>query len=351
MQDGVSGLARPAAAADGRRQLVAFTVFALLALLCAFYAWEFGRVVGVAAAIGAIPALLVARSRPSVAALVMVAAGIVLRVALMDTGPLTDQIPTTQAALAVARQGGNPYGTLITSTVATSPFPYGPLSLIAYIPGVWTEVVAASVTMLVLARRDCSVGLAFYAACPLLVRATVMGTNDILAGLLVTLAVLAGPKRVRWSAVALAAAVAVKPYAAAWLPGLLGAGGLGFALPFMALSAVFWSPLLVWGPASYLESLRLAALQHPPVPGSPPDISWLHWAAVPLAIVGLLRRHPVPVQALLGCAIFALVMLTASWVSLAYLLAPLPLLLIVGEAWAVERFSGARARQPAAVPA
>ena len=62
----------------------------------------------------------------------------------------------------------------------------------------------------------------------------------------------------------LALAVAFKPYALAWLPGLIGFAGIGPLLVFLGASAVLWLPALVaWGSGSVLWSLREAEALHP----------------------------------------------------------------------------------------
>jgi hypothetical protein len=337
---GSPGRTRPEAAA-----LVAFVIFVPMALLSAAMCWVLGRPVGLVALL-AVPVLPMLRSRPAAAAVTVVAAGTVFRVALVGSAPVTDQIETIVAAFRLVLAGGNPYGAGIAGTSTGAPFPYGPLALVAYVPGVWTEVIAATITMSILARTGTSVGLAVYAACPLLVRATVMGTNDVLPGLLITAAVLVLPTSRRWSGAVLAAAIAVKPYAGAWLPGLLGAGGLEFGLVFAGVSLLAWSPLLRWGVPAFVTSLRLAEAQHPASVGAL-DVGWARWLAVPIALVSFARARSTDAQVAYGTAIFAVVLFLGQWFSLAYVLAPLPLLLIVVERMAY-RWAAARRRTSAA---
>jgi hypothetical protein len=274
--------------------------------------------------------------------LAMVAAGAVLRVALVGTGPLTDQIETTQAALRLAVTGGNPYGAGIPGTSTGAPFPYGPLALIAGIPGVWTEVAAAVATMLVFAWRRAAVSLAVFAALPILVRVTVMGTNDTLPGLLIALSVLAAARRPWLGGLLLALATGVKPYAVAWLPGLAGAGGLALAVPFAAASAVAWSPLAVWGVGAYVASVQMAAGRATLQPGGWPSVWATRLLALPLAGLALWRVRSLGAQAAAGAAMFIVVMVLPDPGSFAYLVAPLPIVAIALEDWALRRLARPR---------
>ena len=76
----------------------------------------------------------------------MIVGGTFARVVLTGTGDMTDQIETTQAAAQFVLAGGNPYGHGIAGTSTNAPFPYGPLALVAYVPGVWTEIAASVAT-------------------------------------------------------------------------------------------------------------------------------------------------------------------------------------------------------------
>ena len=324
---------------DGSAAL-AFAVFVPLLLLSVGLGVAVGRPV-VLLVLAVVPILVRLRSRPIAAAAVMALAGAALRAALVGAAPETDQIETTLAALRIVLQGGVPYGAGIAGTSTGAPFPYGPLALAAYVPGVWTEVLAAALTMLILVRAKTVVGLAFYAACPLVVRGTLMGTNDVLPGLLVTTAVVLMPTRPRMAAAALAAAIAIKPYAGAWLPGLVGAGGIEFAVVFAGASAVFWAPLALWGIEPFMRSVSLAAAQHD-TPANTFNLPLMRLLAVPLALAALLRARSLAWQAALGAGVFLAVLFFDRWASLAYLLVPLPLLLIAIEQRAAGRVSRRR---------
>jgi len=320
-----------------RSVFVAAVVFAAFGVGSLALGSVMGRPV---AALGLVPLILMpALARHPVAAGVALACGgLIFRVALIGTGSLTDQIETTQAALSIALAGDNPYGYAIPGTSTVSPFPYGPVALVAYIPGVWTEVAAGLLTMLVLARERVPVAVAIYAAFPLVVRGTIMGTNDVLPGLLVTVAVLLIASRPMWAALVLALAAAIKPYALAWAPGLFGAGGLAAAVTFIVVSLLAWSPVLWWGPATYVRSIVLAEALHP-IPGSVTDLRVGRLLALPLSVLAFARARSFEALVLSGTLVFGSVMLLSHWISFTYLLAPLPLLLIVAERWLRARLS------------
>jgi hypothetical protein len=298
------------------------------------------------AALGLVP-VIVAPFVPGTVtrtAVAIVVGGSIFRIALVGTGAQADQVETTQAALNVVLSGGNPYGAAISGTSTSAAYPYGPLALLAYVPGVWTEVIASIATMALLAREKALVGLAAYAAIPIIVRGTVMGTNDILPGVLIAGAVLAY-RRPAIAGVLIAAAAGIKPYAFAWLPPLLGAGGLTLGVAALAASLVIWSPLVVWGPMAYLRSLSLAqAAQAAASDGR--DLRVARVLVVPAALYTFARNRTLEGVALGGTIVFASVMLLGQWLSLTYLLAPLPIVLIALERIGRRRLAG-RVSEPA----
>jgi hypothetical protein len=61
----------------------------------------------------------------------------------------------------------------------------------------------------------------------------------------------------------LAVSVAFKPFALAWLPALVAAGGLANGIGFIVASALIWAPVLIaWGPGPIATSLALAQQVH-----------------------------------------------------------------------------------------
>jgi len=131
------------------------------------------------------------------------------------------------------------------SLPAGAPFAYGPLALLWYLPSLddpgQLELLAAFVILGLLALRGRLVRLAIYAVTPAFVVAAGDGSNDTTAGLLILIALLTAVRVPVAGAVMLAVAVAFKPYALAWLPGLLGYGGVVAPLvAFLVASAVAW---------------------------------------------------------------------------------------------------------------
>lgn len=201
---------------------------------------------------------------------VLVVCGIVLRLSVMG-GVASDVADVTRNAIQVMLNGDNPYGIgYVTSRPPWSPFPYGPVALLWYLPTVANttlmELVVSVGLLLYLgvrAARGRPIGLAIFALAPPLVLAAMDGSNDTSAGLLILLALVVAAKRPVVGAGILALAVAFKPYAIAWLPPLALWAGLPTLLAFVIVSVVAWSPILfVWGPASYAKSLVMAQETH-----------------------------------------------------------------------------------------
>jgi hypothetical protein len=201
---------------------------------------------------------------------VLVGCGIALRLAMFHT-PGSDVADVTRVAIMTVQYGGDPYGVgFITSRPAGAPFPYGPLALLWYLPSLQDPTVlelGVSVALLLYfahrAGNGRPVGLAIFALAPPLVLATVDGSNDTSAGLLILAALVVAERRPIAGAAILAAAVAFKPYAIAWAPPLFLWAGLSSMVAFVAASIVAWAPVLfVWGPGSYLRSLAMAQETH-----------------------------------------------------------------------------------------
>ena len=204
------------------------------------------------------------RWRVGVAAIIVVAGvGVALRLA-PATG-FSDVLLVTEAAIRELLAGGNPYGRgYVESFPPGAPFAYGPLALAWYLPSLddprRLELLASLLVLGLLAVRGRPLGLAVYAVTPAFVVAATDGSNDTSAGLLILLALLLAVRVPIAGAVMLAVATAFKPYALAWLPGLVAyAGAVGPLLAFVGASAVLWLPaLLAWGPGDLLWSFRRA---------------------------------------------------------------------------------------------
>jgi hypothetical protein len=214
-------------------------------------------------------AAISARWRAAPLLIVALAAfGVWLRFQLFGSG-VSGVLDTTVAAIGQFLAGGNPYGFgYDVPSAPGQPFPYGPLTLLWYLPFRGAdprrlELAVAVVVLLVLALRGRPLGLAIFALAPTLVSLAGDGSNDTSAGLFLLVALLVAQRAIIPGGVLLAVASAFKPHLAAWLPALVWFGGVPAALGFAGGFAVTWGPaLLAWGPASILESIRLAGAIH-----------------------------------------------------------------------------------------
>ena len=177
------------------------------------------------------------------AVMVLLLVGLALRLA--PPSGYSDVLAVTEAAAREMLAGGDPYGQgFEVSTPPGAPFAYGPLALLWYLPSLAhpgrMELLASVVVLGLLALRGRPLGLAIYAATPAFVVAAGDGSNDTTAGLLILIALLAAVRLPLLGAALLALAVAFKPYALAWLPGLVGYAGLGPLAVFLVTSALCW---------------------------------------------------------------------------------------------------------------
>ena len=213
--------------------------------------------------------LLVASARWSVgrsAIVVLVLAGLALR--LLPPSGFSDVLIVTEAAIREMLAGGNPYGHGFEASVPPgAPFPYGPVALLWYLPVIGDpkllELWASVVVLVTLGVRGRPIGLAVYAVMPALLSTVSDGPNDQSVGLLLLVALLT---TLRWpvgGAVLLALVTAFKPYALAWLPGLIGYAGVGPLVAFGVASVAVWLlPVVAWGPDAILWSIRRADAIH-----------------------------------------------------------------------------------------
>jgi hypothetical protein len=274
---------------------------------------------------------------------VLLLVGLALR-AVPSTG-FSDVLTVTEAAMREALAGGNPYGHGFEESFPPgAPFAYGPLALLWYLPALddpgMLELLAAGIVLVLLTLRGRPLGLAVYAVTPAFVVAAGDGSNDTTAGLLILVALLAAVRLPLLGAVLLAAAVAFKPYALAWLPGLVGFAGLGPLLAFLAASAVLWLPALVaWGPGNLLWSYREAdALHARPYYslayglGSENDVPRAAWnalrvgAGVALAVLNVVFVRSAAGLIIGGTLVFAATLFLGWWGTFAYLSAVAPII-------------------------
>jgi len=191
-------------------------------------------------------------------------AGIDLRLTLVGS-TYSDVAVVTRAAIERVLDGGNPYGVgYAVSRPPGSPFAYGPLALLWYLP--WhdpgdIDLVVSIGILVVLIVRGHLLGAAIYASAPVLQIIAGDGSNDTSAGLLILFALVALPRAPRAAAALLGVAFAFKPYALAWALPLLAWVGVSAILPLLIGAGLFWLPALIaWGPAAIVASL--ARSQH-----------------------------------------------------------------------------------------
>jgi hypothetical protein len=256
----------------------------------------------------------------------MIVAAIVLRVGYIDAC-CTDQIAVSNAAWERVSHGlGGPYGVGYAETDPPgSPFPYGPLGLLWWLPGSIVEFAAAVGIMVVLAWQRALVTLAAVAVLQPWAWVTFAGLNDYSPGLLILLGIIAIRTRPMLGAATLAVAAALKPYAFAWFLPAVGYAGLRGAAVMAITTAILWSPLFIWwgGVPPFLETIRLAARAHPEVNAL--NLPAARWVAVPLAVLGLFARRWDD-MVILGSAAFIVFLFLDRWASGGYWIAVIPIL-------------------------
>jgi hypothetical protein len=202
------------------------------------------------------------------------------------------------------------------------------------------ESLSGAIVLLLLTLRGRALGLAVYAVTPALTVAATDGANDTSAGLLILIALLVAARSPIGGAVLLGVATAFKPYALAWLPGLVGFGGLAPLLAFGATSLAIWLlPLLAWGAESLLWSFRRADELHArpyyslayALEGdvSLPRPAWQGLrigAGILAAVLSLLFVRSVGALVISGAVVFGLTLFLGWWGTFAYLAAVAPVL-------------------------
>ncbi len=287
------------------------------------------------------------------AVIVLLVVGIALRLA--PSSGFSDVLVVSEAATREMLAGGNPYGHgFAESFPPGAPFAYGPLALLWYLPSLddlgRMELLASFVVLGALAFRGRPLGLAIYAVTPALVVSATDGSNDTTAGLLILIALVVALRAPIAGGVLLALATAFKPYALAWLPGLIAyAGAVAPLLAFVAASAVVWLPaLLAWGPDSLLWSFRKADQIHAQpyyslayAVGSPENVPKGLWqairigAGVLLAAASFLLVRSAPSMIIVGTLVFGATLFLGWWGTFAYLAAVAPVL-----CWHVDDWLG-----------
>jgi hypothetical protein len=304
--------------------LVSLAVFAFLALetVRALNARDHPEAVAVmlVAALG----LLLLR-RPVAVGLVIAIGGVLLRLPYVTMPETCDQLVVSRAALTTALGGTNPWGFGYAESVPPgAPYPYGPGALFTAMVGVPGEVVAVAGIMAILAATRSLLTLAILAAYLPAVELGTCGLNDQIPALLIIGGLLLFERHRLTGALLIAISAAIKPYGFAWFPAMAAYGGAGVAAALLGVTLVLWSPLLVWGPDSFVRSVELARGIHPK-PENTLNMPALRILAVPLAAVSLLVRSWWLVV-LSGISIFVVVLFLDRWASFGYWFVVLPLL-------------------------
>jgi len=286
-------------------------------------------------------------------------AGAHLRVDMIGVG-VSDVLDTTQRAIGVLQQGGNPYLLGTPGTLPDSPpFPYGPLALLWYVPVAEPRMLELSISLgllAVLALRGRLIGLAIFALAPPLLLTASDGSNDHSAGLLLLVGLLVARRSPDWGMVLLAAAVAFKPYALAWLVPMVAWAGLSALPPFLVMSVAVWGPAVVlWGERAILDSISRAETLHTAgyysLGQAVEGLTGRSWEpalfnrlrlglGAAVAGLSLLWVRSYPGMVIAGVFIYLVTLFAGYWSTFAYLTAILPTL-----CWYIDEWLGlARAR-------
>jgi hypothetical protein len=197
------------------------------------------------------------------ALLVLFGVGIELRYAQFAIG--TSDVPSTiRTALDGLAHGINPYAP--GANVSGPPFPYGPLALLWYLPfhDPRLQEFAISIVLLsVLTMRGQPLGLALWAASPLVVNLASDGSNDHTAALLLLVALVVLERMPRAGALLIGVAAGFKIYALAWLPPIFFWAGAGALITGLIGTVAVWLPAaILWGPGNILAAFQAADAVH-----------------------------------------------------------------------------------------
>lgn len=268
---------------------------------------------------------------------VLVGAAVVLRLAWSDrTG--SDVLYVTKAAIDRVIAGLNPYGYAYqASSPPGSPFPYGPLAILVYLPfhkvTFLLELLTGFTVAAILAFQGRFIGLAVYAVAPIVVSVATDGSNDTTLGLFILAAFMFARRWPTGAGFALASAVAFKLSALAFVPGFFAWAGLRATAMFFAGSVITWAPVLsTWGIASFLDSAAKANAVHDrttwsfgvlvqEIAGRRIDaLDQLRFVAGGLiALVGLRFRRSMDAVIIVGVVVYLVTLYGGNWGSYAYL--------------------------------
>jgi hypothetical protein len=300
-----------------------------------------------------VPIIATLRARPVLAGLAMIVGSIALRFAFGGAAH-TDTLDIAQSAAARAFQGLNPYGVGYASSLPPGiPYPYGPVGLIWWLPGEPLEFLGAVGTLAVLLWARAWITLAVVASLLPSVLYTLLGINDYSVGFVLISALVLLRFRPILGILALALAISIKPYAAAWALPAMGYAGLVPSALFLGTSLLLWSPVLFWwGPDKFVQSmLAVEAMKAraPSIAGSQAinagaiNLPIVRWLAVPLEMASLPVSRALRswrIMALSGCAVFVVFLFFSPWTHWGYWIAVGPVLGLALEGRGVLSNSG-----------
>jgi hypothetical protein len=212
-------------------------------------------------------ALLSLRFRLGWAALgILFLVGLELRVVEYGVG-FTDVADAVEAGVRDMLNGVNPYAPGIDPLFPDRPpFPYGPLTLLWYLPlrdPKLTEEFVSMALLAVLTLRGRPMGLAIWATLPGLVHLAGDGSNDHTPAMFLLVALLVAERAPRAGALILGVAAGLKIYLLAWLPPLFVWAGVGaLAAGIVGFVAVWLPAALVWGVTPIIDTFRQADAIH-----------------------------------------------------------------------------------------
>ena len=282
------------------------------------------------------------------ALIVLFLIGVELRFAEFGQG-VSDVAQTTVIAINALLSGQNPY--LISNAPGVAPFPYGPLSLLWYLPlhDPRVQDFAVSIALMaVLALRGQPLGLALWATAPVLVHLASDGSNDHSAALFLLVALLVLERSPRIGAVLVGVAAGFKIYALAWLPPILFWAGAGaFIAGIVAVAAVWLPAAVAWGPTNILAAFQAADATHKTAYYSLGETLGRLKIAVPRSWLDTFRLVAGALTAVAvspfarsyrgvlvgGIAIYMVTLYTGFWSTAAYLVVPVLLLCWYIDEW------------------
>lgn len=270
----------------------------------------------------------------------------------------SDVLAVTESAISRVLEGNNPYGfSYPESDPPGAPFPYGPVAVLLYLPfhhaPAILEFTSAMVVAAILALQGRLIGLAIYALAPILVSASVDGSNDTTLGLLILVTFMVARVRPVLGGVLLACAAAFKLSALAFAPVFLVMAGGRTIAAFVVASLLAWAPVLaVWGIPTFIESAsRSNGLSKTVIWSLGTIAKVITGARVDaldnlrfvlgglVAVLGLRLRASMDGVILAGCGVYLVTLYGGNWATYAYLAGIAPIV-----CWRLDDWLGFQSR-------